>query len=125
MDGLTHRGTLQADGKSLEWNDGDVWIRHVLKVGDRLKAHAGVEFMEDDVELFSSGDEGVITRLDEETFDIAWTRSGRTSAYYVGSWTKAFSVAPEPSKFGFRMFAQVKFSGICQDIAKGQQGNVV
>jgi hypothetical protein len=125
LDSLTHRGTLQADGKSLEWNDGDVWIRHVLKVGDRLKAHAGVKFMEGDVEYFSSGDEGVITRLDEETFDIAWTRSGRTSAYYVGSWTKAFSVAAEPSKFGFRMFAQVKFSGVCQDIAKGQQGNVV
>lgn len=60
-----------------------------------------------------------------KTFDIAWERTGLSSAYFLGSWTKAFVLVLESPLCGFSMFDQVRCYGRSHDVPKGQLGNIV
>merc|ERR1712232_361650 len=117
LDGQVYSGELRADGQ-LHWDDGDVWVRHVLSVGDRIKARAGAELTQGDDEFFKAGDEGRVTQIGEKTFDIAWERTGLSSAYFLGSWAQAFVLVPDSPLGGFSMFDKVRWSN-------GQLGNIV
>merc|ERR1712232_1302226 len=124
LDGHTFHGELRADGR-LHWDDGDVWERHILAVGDIIQAKAAVEFMVNGTEIFGAGDEGIVTRVGENTFDVAWKRTGMSSAYYVKSFANAFKLISEASKCNFSKFDQVVTSEGTRGVPKGQVGNVV
>lgn len=58
---------------------------HVLEPGDLLQALPGVSFTEKGVDIYRSGDEGTVTRLDKdatsghEFVEVMWARTGRKS----------------------------------------------
>merc|ERR1712232_1516451 len=124
LDGRTFHGELRADGR-LHWDDGDVWTRHVVAIGDTIKAKVGIDVKLNGVEFFKAGDEGIVSRVGRTTFDVRWKRTGRSSSYYVKSFTNAFILTSESSKCGFSRFDQVITSDHAHGVPKGQPGNIV
>jgi len=129
FEGHTYHGELREDGQ-LHWDDGDIWTRQELLIGDTIKAKAGQHFIDDGIDIFAAGDQGRITKVYEtrtgqKVFDTRWKRTGKTSTYYLASWSNAFALALNPSRFGLSLFAQVEAVDHNRNLPQGEVGSVV